>query len=176
MSQSDTLLELIIFFQQQIRREKILKIAVSLFLIWIGLIFLFYFGRGNSGLVILSLLLSVTGLKFLSDVFRTNKDHDASTLIPLLSQSPCKIVWVYSIVTENMPFGIHLIDRGKLLFKLDEGKEICISVPHRRLKEISRQLQQLLPHASFGYTKEKMQWYLADPHLLYKSSDNNPKK
>ena len=76
------------------------------------------------------------------------------------------IVWVYSILTQRMPFGLQINRQAILYFKLIDSNEITLTVPEKDLSDISLFLNQHLPHASFGYTQERAQWYMANPALL----------
>jgi hypothetical protein len=67
-----------------------------------------------------------------------------------------------------MPFGLYLWERGTMFFMLQDGDEISVGLPARKLKMVSRFLNKLLPHASFGYTAERQQQFEADPKLLLK--------
>jgi hypothetical protein len=84
----------------------------------------------------------------------------------LLEHHPRQIVWVYSIVTERLPFGFNVARAGLMYFKLADGDEITVSLPAERLPWISRYLNDRLPHATFGYSRDREQWYLASPYLL----------
>ena len=87
-------------------------------------------------------------------------------MIKLLLNSPTKIVWVYSILTQRMPFGLQTTRQAVLYIKKLDGDEISLEVEEKDLPKIMEYLNQRLPHASFGYTPERAQWYLAEPALL----------
>ena len=84
----------------------------------------------------------------------------------LLNENPKQIVWVYSITTQTMPFGFHLWDTGTMYFKLLDGDEITVGLPTKKLKMVSKFLNRLLPHASFGYSEERQAQFEKDPKLL----------
>lgn len=90
-------------------------------------------------------------------------------LTTILMKEPRKIVWVYAIVTQRMPFGFEVNQTGTMYFKLIDGNEITLDFPAKELKPISEMLNYHLPHATFGYTSEREQWYLAHPALLMKN-------
>ncbi len=169
MNHYNTHQELMIYLADKIEKEQRLKSIVSSMLLSIGIL-LFYFSNNHPAILIISMILSLTGLKFLMETFKENETENAR-LLYVLEYSPKEIVWIYSIITENMPFGIRLFKKGMLLFKLNDGNEIGIPLPERDIRDISEKLQKILPHATFGYSKDKMQWYVVDPHLLYKDTE-----
>jgi hypothetical protein len=50
--------------------------------------------------------------------------------------------------------------------KLRDGDDISVSLSTDDLKAISKYLNDLLPHATFGYTKDREQWFMASPLML----------
>ncbi|MEM6724521.1 MAG: hypothetical protein AAF598_10815, partial [Bacteroidota bacterium] len=123
----------------------------------------------------LGILLALTALTFIVIAFRfllglvlhwRIANHP---LVKLLLQSPEQIVWVYSVITVSTPYGVTVFSMGNFYVKLINKEEICLSAPPHQLKELSRALNPILPHASFGFSEEKEQWYLVDPALLYRS-------
>lgn len=94
-------------------------------------------------------------------------------LFQLLLHQPRKIVWVYSVLTQRMPFGFEFSRHGLMYFKLLDGTQIEVSLPEKHLVRVSAFLQRLLPHASFGYTAEREQWYIAAPELLLQDTDHD---
>ncbi|MEO1435341.1 MAG: hypothetical protein AAFV80_07370, partial [Bacteroidota bacterium] len=80
-----------------------------------------------------------------------------------------KIVWVFSVITVSSPYGVTVFSMGNFYIKLIDRDEICLSAPPATLKALSTALNPVLPHASFGFTEEKEQWYRVDPALLYRS-------
>ena len=86
----------------------------------------------------------------------------------MLKYEPEKIVWVYSIKTELAPFGIQLYTFGILFLKLNDRDEFCVKMASKDLTNISKSLNDLLKHATFGFTPEREQWYIANPYLLLK--------
>ena len=77
----------------------------------------------------------------------------------LLHQHPQAIVWVYTVRTQRMPFGIELLSGGTIYFFLADGEELSIGLPDDQLKLVSHTLSRLLPHATFGYSPEKARRY-----------------
>lgn len=135
----------------------LLLIAISILLLWAGfptfLLYLFEVVLIGSGAYLM--YQGLGGLKV-----------EDRPLMRILLHEPERIVWVYSIVTERMPFGLQLMNDGLMYFKLIDGDEFTLSFPAHQLHAVSEMLNQRLPHATFGYTKEREQWYLVDPALL----------
>ncbi len=92
-------------------------------------------------------------------------------LIWLLKNQPYAIVWVYYVKTDQLPFGFHLSSATTLYFKLSDGDEITVGVSKKEFKIISRYLNRLLPHATFGYSRDRAQWYHVHPDMLRKKKE-----
>lgn len=84
----------------------------------------------------------------------------------LMRHRPQDIVWVYSMITNRMPFGLELLPGGIIYFCLVSGDEISVTIPPRKLRLVSRTLNRVLPHATFGYSNERAQLFAADPRKL----------
>lgn len=84
----------------------------------------------------------------------------------LLQEQPEQIVWVYSVITERMPFGFKIAHNGILYFKLLDGNEWSVSLPADKLWMTSRILNRLLPKATFGYSPEHERRYKSNPATL----------
>ncbi|MCR9100062.1 MAG: hypothetical protein NXI25_08935 [bacterium] len=50
--------------------------------------------------------------------------------------------------------------------KLRDGDDISVSLSTDDLKAVSKYLNGLLPHATFGHTKGREQWFMASPLML----------
>lgn len=100
-----------------------------------------------------------------------NWDVKNKLLWKQLTEEADDIVWVYSVETQLMPFGIMLYSKGVMYFKLADGNDISISLPPHKIKPISQMLNELLPHASFGFTEERDQWYTINPLMLLRSEE-----
>ncbi len=104
-------------------------------------------------------------------IYRTARmlDIQEHRLMRMLHHHPNDIVWVYSVKTERLPFGVQLSSSVTLYFKLNDGDELSVSLPQNDLKLISKWLNRLLPHATFGYSSDKAQWYHISPDMLRRS-------
>lgn len=87
-------------------------------------------------------------------------------LLDLLRHRPEDIVWVYSIVTQRLPFGLQFQRKATLYFKLVDRGEHTVSLSAKQAKAVSESLNARLPHATFGYSQEREQWYMASPLML----------
>lgn len=92
-------------------------------------------------------------------------------MMQLLEEEPEKIVWVYSIVVERMPFGLKVFSQSTLYFKLIDRGEYSVGIPEKYIDVVTRMLNKKLRHATFGFSQEKEQWYIASPELLINYGD-----
>jgi hypothetical protein len=153
--------------RRAIQQERQSKLVLAVFLFLGGGLFGFVFFLKKNILATLGLLALMIGLKLLWEVLRQPK-VEGERLWQLLNTQRREIVWVYCTNTQLMPFGLYLWERGTMFFMLQDGDEISVGLPARKLKMVSRFLNKLLPHASFGYTAERQQQFEADPKLLLK--------
>lgn len=123
------------------------------------------FGAGSWFMILLGIIGIGIGVKLSYDTLRYWKP-DRMRLILLLFNEPKSIVWVYSIVTVRLPFGIQFARKGTMYFKLDDNDEITIRLYEKDIPQVAKYLNKQLPHATFGYTQEREQWYMANPLLL----------
>jgi hypothetical protein len=153
--------------RRSLRREWRTKIAIALALLAGGAAFTFFFFKRRNILAIFGPVAVMTGLRLMwLSLRRPELAHDP--LWQLLNHRRRQIVWVYSVNTRTMPFGFHLWDTGEMYFKLMDGSGTSLSLPARQLKMVSRFLNKLLPHASFGYSEERQRLFGTDPAALHK--------
>ena len=81
----------------------------------------------------------------------------------LLHDQPRRVVWVYSLRTEYHPFGLQFLQQNLIYFKLDDGSNVSVRLPSRRLRLVMRILQRALPHTVFGYRREWEELYARRP-------------
>jgi uncharacterized membrane protein len=139
-------------------------IGALLVLIVGSIAFTFGFSQ-NIYILILSWVLIYYGIKYSWGALRVQRVED-SDLMKILTHEPEKIVWVYSVVTNRMPFGFQFSKKGLMYFKMIDGNDMSLTMSEKELKVVSRFLNRLLPHATFGYSKEKEKQYLEDPKYL----------
>lgn len=141
-------------------------VALSLFLTGCGLMWRCY--PDQPLLAGLGVLLAVIGVRFGVSAVKIWRAAQ-HPLLQLLRRQPQRIVWIYSVAKDLMPFGLYVFSRGTFYFQLDDGRSLDLSVPARQLKLISRTLNRLLPEASFGYSVERRQLFAVDPSRLRRS-------
>ncbi|THH36348.1 hypothetical protein [Neolewinella litorea] len=88
-------------------------------------------------------------------LYRLLSEQPLDALREDLREQPERIVWVYSVVTERMPFGLNLMRSGTLYLYVDDGRVHDFNLRAEQLLLVTKTLNRLLPHAEFGYTKER---------------------
>ena len=123
------------------------------------------FFRQNAILTAIGLLCLLAAIRSMRQLAGNHRVEN-TRLFQLLCRRPGEIVWIYSVVTQRMPFGLEFTRHGILYFRLLDGDQISISLPESQLRLVTHYLRRCLPHATFGYSRDREQWYLASPHLL----------
>lgn len=152
-----------------IKKELRLKRIFSLLLCLLGLLFMMLFASKSWLLSGLGVLAFVSGGLLTFNFLKQNAEDNP--LINLLRDRPEDIVWVYSVVTQRMPFGFRLIENAVFYFKLIDRTDLTLGVPQNQIPTISAYLNKKLPHATFGYSDDRAQWYLAAPEMLIRHKD-----
>ncbi len=143
-----------------VRREWHQRLALALLLSGGGL---GWWGSLGGGL--LPVLMTGGGLLWLGRLL--GREHWKRALLwQLLAHEPRRIVWVYGLVIRRLPFGFELGRSGLLYFMLDDGESVSVPLPADKLKLVSRFLNRLLPHATFGWSAEKLARYRRHPPSL----------
>jgi len=153
--------------RKALKREIHLKLMASVALLLFGELLCVFAFQLNGAIVIVGIVLTVLGIKFTRDAL-LNRNVDNSLLLQLLINAPEKIVWVYSIVTQRMPFGLEFSKNATIYFKLIDGDEITLDMSEKETENVLKMLNTKLTHATFGFTKDREQWFMADPALLYR--------
>ncbi|MDX1665751.1 MAG: hypothetical protein R3350_00895 [Saprospiraceae bacterium] len=156
--------------RRAVHRERRLKLLASFALLVVSAALVYFFFDSNVVLTIIGLVGTVVGLRLLVKMARSWRSGH-SRLLFLILHRPREIVWIYSVATQRMPFGLEFYRSGTMYFKLADGDEITVSLPAEKLKLVSRTLNRLLPHASFGYTRDREQWFMADPRMLLQEDE-----
>lgn len=144
------------------REQRMQLIAFSLMLL-AGLVCCLFAFHDNALLTIAGLTFTVLGITALFHIYQNWNDD---RLMRILRHQPKKIVWVYSVVIQRSPFGVHLFQNCTLFFKLVDGDEISVMIPPNKQKLATHTLNRLLPHASFGYSPERAEQYQKNPKEL----------
>ena len=150
-----------------VQRERNVKLTLSLVLMTAATVIPYFNKSRNKFIFGTCLVAFLVGLQLLYKIIRKSRSEE-ERLLDLLKNNPRQIVWVFSIATQTMPFGFHLWDAGVMYFKLLDGDEISVNLPSKKLKMVSKFLNRLLPHASFGYSDERQAQFEQDPKLLLK--------
>ncbi|MEM9887445.1 MAG: hypothetical protein AAF849_16235 [Bacteroidota bacterium] len=157
--------------RQAAQKEQRTKLIVSVGMTLAGIALLVLFFEKNTALSIVGLLFLFFGIQFGYQYFRY-REVDKMPIFNVLKYRPKSIVWVYSVVTERMPFGFKINQNALMYFKLINGDTMSISVPSERAEMISAGLNYLLPQASFGYTEDREQWFMAAPEMLLRDEND----
>lgn len=154
-----------------LKRERLQKLFVSGITILgaLGLGVLAYQLKKDRAATLLGVLtigVFIIGFVFFIQILR-HWQAESHPLVQILQQSPDQIVWVYAINIEMMPAGIKFWDEHTFSINLLNKKELQLKMRSDQISELRTHLQKLLPHATFGYSHERAQWYTANPLLLY---------
>lgn len=95
--------------------------------------------------------------------YREIQDPEHSPIIKVLRNEQRRIVWVYPYITEVMPFGISLFKRCYIIMKLDDGEEHSFIIRMREKKLLLKWMKRLLPHTTFGFSKDREARYGNSP-------------
>ncbi|MBK7871726.1 MAG: hypothetical protein IPJ74_14140 [Saprospiraceae bacterium] len=148
------------------RREQYLQLGAFGFMLTVGIICCCFAFHNNA-------LITITGLTFtilsITALYHIYLHWNDDRLMRLLEYQPKQIVWIYTVVVQRMPFGVHLFQSGTLFFKLIDGDEISIVLSEKKLKLACHTLSRLLPHATIGYSKEREVQYHQNPKLLIRN-------
>ena len=155
-----------------IYRNTLQRIAIGIIIIAFGgvLFFLFTADLPNQTVLLFRVvggaIMGAGVYLFISGWNRLNVSLDR--LVISLKDNPREIVWFYSYMVINMPFGVHLFRLATIFIYTVDKKKITLSVKEKELNNVMKILEKHLPHASNGYTIEKEQLYEANPALLYR--------
>jgi hypothetical protein len=151
--------------EQALRREARQQLLVSVILLCTGL-GLSFWGFNKSVLVsVLGLGVLVMGSQLVYKTIRQLR-LQLHPLHILLHYQPQRVVWVYSVVTQWMPFGLKFGQLSLVYFYTLDGKHYTISLPSAKIKLLSKYLNRLLPHATFGYSNHKEAVFRTQPAEL----------
>ncbi len=162
--------EAIILIQNALKTDRNLQLLISLIGLGMGGYLLINNLERFTWIVNTLILAVIFGcFKLLYDVIRFWQPRQMP-LIQLLINQPKEIIWVYSVLTEKLPLGIWFSKKGTMYFKLMNKDEFTIKLSEKEALIVSKYLNDRLPHATFGYSKDKEQWYMANPALLINDS------
>ncbi|GJM31556.1 MAG: hypothetical protein DHS20C18_05570 [Saprospiraceae bacterium] len=157
--------------RKALAQELRLQLILAWLLVFSGMMMVFYGLQWSVMLVVFGLVIVLLATRLVLQLVRYwNVDHHP--IMQALFYQPQEIVWVYALITERVPFGIQFIRNGVLYLKLKNGDELSVSFPAKKLKLVSKALNRLLPHASFGFTVEREQTFITDPEQLMRRKDS----
>ena len=151
--------------RRAIRRELYIQLLLYVVLLSFGLFVSGYFFNSHALLCFVGLFFSFLGFFYCIRTLQHWGVH-RHPIIQFIYEQPEQIVWVYTVVTQRMPYGFVTSNYGLLYLKLLNGEDLCVSIPGRRLRLVSHCLHRLLPHATFGYSPNKEQLYRINPEML----------
>ncbi len=169
---NDNVIEGMLILKKALYKERLQKIILFLLLIFFAVsMATLAVTKQNQSIIQLtavsSLITFLISLLFIRDILR-QWDINKSEILQLIHFAPQNIVWVYDVKVNLVPFGIVVKSYNTLFFRLLNGDFRQIRVSEKYIKKIYNSLDIQLPHASFGYSQEKEQWYMANPALLYR--------
>ena len=151
---------------QALRREQQVQLVALTFLILVSATVGSQFLRVNGLIAGVAFTGLVVGMGLLLRLLARKPWEDHHELLELLDHEPERVVWVYHMVTQRMPFGFQFTKGGLLYLKLSDGDEYTVSMSPEHLKLVFRFLKRVLPHASFGFSAERQTAYRDDPKSL----------
>ena len=151
---------------QALRREQQVQLVALTFLILLSATVGSQFIRVNGLIAGVAFFGLFVGMGLLLRLLAKKPWEDRHELLELLEHHPERVVWVYGTVTQRMPFGFRFTSGGLLYFKLLDGSDYVVSMAPQQLKLVSRFLNRVLPHATFGHSPAHEAAYRDDPNSL----------
>ena len=151
---------------QALRREQQVQLVALTFLILVSATVGSQFLRVSGLIAGVAFCGLFVGMWLLLRLLARKPWEDHHALLELLDHEPGRVVWFYTIVTQRMPFGFEFMRSGLLYLKLDNGDDHTVSMSPEQLKLVARFLKRVLPHATFGYSRERAAAYRDDPRSL----------
>ena len=115
--------------------------------------------------IVVGLILCICG-GFVFMIWCKTRLPEKSKLWLYLRDRPQEVVWIYSTVTEIMPFGVALFSRTHLVFNTLDGEKIYLQISLSKRKLLIVWLRRLLPQATFGYSAEREERFFKNPGQL----------
>ena len=88
-------------------------------------------------------------------LFRLLSEQPLAELRRQLHDEPESIVWIYSTLTDRMPFGLKVQAAGTLYLVEADGTTQSYNLKPDHLRLVTKTLNRVLPAAEFGYTEER---------------------
>ena len=138
---------------ESLERERRQQQIAAVVLIIVGLVTVVVSVVGRS--TVFPLIGGVIATAALWWLYRIVSDQPLAALRRQLHEDPDSIKWVYTTVTERMPFGFRTAAMGTLYFVEADGTSQSYDLKPDKLKLVTKTLNRVLPHADFGYTEER---------------------
>jgi hypothetical protein len=116
-------------------------------------------------LLLLCTFLFISGL-YLLILAATILHPTKHPIIKHIRHDKYQIVWVYSFININMPFGVEMFRLVTIWVHYRDGSQQHLRIGHAHLLECMTHLETKLPQATFGYSIKNEQLYRANPELL----------
>ncbi|MEM1327374.1 MAG: hypothetical protein AAGI23_15530 [Bacteroidota bacterium] len=153
------------------QREQTTRLLLAIFLLGSGLGLLYFFFEQSTLFSIAGLVMLAFGIH-LSYLYFRFRDISRLPVFQKLKYQPKTIAWIYTLLHQQMPYGFQIGKNAIMYFKLVDGDEHSVKVDPKRAEVISAGLNHLLPHTTFGYTKEREERYASAPASLVKPVDD----
>lgn len=88
-------------------------------------------------------------------LWRLAAEQPVAAWYQLFANEPETVAWVYSLVTERLPFGLKFSASATLYLILNDGEELAATLPAKDVKLVTKTLNRVLPQAEFGYSPER---------------------
>lgn len=169
---SDNIIDMMLALKKALQRERQQKLLLLTFILLSAIVLsccsMFQQEARLSNILLVSALIALlSALLFLRDILRFWKP-ESSPILQMLHQAPKNIVWIYLVEVNIAPFGIRFSKEQTLCLRLLNGDMLQIRLSEKDIPLVMSGLEKQLPHASFGFNKEKEQWYNIHPSLLYR--------
>lgn len=129
----------------------------------LGVLMIFFFAAKIQLFAILGFLSVFGGVWLLSKTIRIRSLEQLPELQILLHE-PQKVVWIYSVITQRMPFGFKMSAYGLVYLNMKDGATHCIEVPVEKLKLVTKYLSRLLPNVVVGYSEARAEQFDINPN------------
>lgn len=98
---------------------------------------------------------------------------DKHPILSSLTPDSRRIVWVYWLEVNRMPFGLFVNTKCYLILKFLDGTEHSVGISSAKIRVVVNWLKRLLPHCTFGYQPRLEAMYRDNPAALLRPTDEN---
>lgn len=155
----------------EIRKDWWKKVAAATALMLAGIVVAVWLCWSKPPFLLLALPLFLAGWTWMMWLW-SQRDPRQHAILHLLLQKPDYIVWVYTLETQVMPYGFYSYRKGMIYFHTLSGEQYELPLRADQLVRISKQLNFVLPKATFGYSEEKQSQFEVAPQLLLREKND----